>query len=166
MPDDPPDVSDANYAQNYSDAKPAEGAASAPAGAPAAEGDEDDEGFGMSDVLLDSVTKDEWKSIEASLSHHKKIVAEMLKRACAQVRTKGDLVMDDSNGKFLGDMLTEMDNFATWCYKVRAAVRLSLCSRRRLVVHALRAWPPPVRATSPTTPCARRCRALMFTARR
>jgi len=41
----------------------------------------------------------------------------MLKRACAQVRTKGELQLDESNGKFLGDMLTEMDNFATWCYK-------------------------------------------------
>jgi hypothetical protein len=91
--------------------KPAEGAS-----APAAD-DDDAEGFGMSDVLLDSVTKDEWKSIEAALSHHKKTVAEMLKRSCAQVRTKGELVLDESNGKFLGDMLPEMENFATWCYK-------------------------------------------------
>jgi len=59
----------------------------------------------------------EWKSIEAALSHHKKTVAEMLKRACAQVRTKGELVLDESNGQFLGDMLLEMDNFSTWCYK-------------------------------------------------
>ena len=95
--------------------------------APPAEGEpkadeqfhEDAEGFGTSDVLLDSVTKDEWKNIEASLSYQKKNVAEMLKRACAQVRTKGELQLDESNGKFLGDMLTEMDNFATWCYKVR-----------------------------------------------
>ena len=92
-------------------------AAEAPAAAPAAE-NEDEEGFGASDVLLDSVTKDEWKTIEASLSHHKKTVAEMLKRATSQVRTKGELVQDESNGKFLGDMLSEMDNFAVWCYKV------------------------------------------------
>ena len=91
-------------------------AAAAPAAEPA---DEDAEGFGDSDVLMDSVTKDEWKTIEASLSHNKKIVAEMLKRACAQVRTKGDHVVDESNGKFLGDMLPEMDTFAVWCYKVR-----------------------------------------------
>lgn len=79
---------------------------------------EEAEGFSAaSDVLLDSVTKDEWKTIEASLSHHKKTVAEMLKRACSQIRTKGELVIDESNGKFLGDMLPEMENFATWCYK-------------------------------------------------
>ena len=44
--------------------------------APPAEGEpkadeqfhEDAEGFGTSDVLLDSVTKDEWKNIEASLN--------------------------------------------------------------------------------------------------
>jgi hypothetical protein len=101
--------------------------ATAPAAAPAgAEDDKEDdaEGFGMSDVLLDSVTKDEWKSIEQSLSHNKKTVAEMLKRACSQVRTKGELVLDESNGKFLGDMLTEMEDFATWCYKVRSGARL------------------------------------------
>ena len=94
-------------------------AAPAPAAAPAAEDpDADDaEGFGMSDVLLDSVTKDEWKSIEQSLSHHKKTVAEMLKRSCSQIRTKGDLLLDETNGKFLGDMLPEMDNFASYCYK-------------------------------------------------
>ena len=109
------DVSDPNYSANYDDKKPPDAAASAPAGA-----DDDSDDEGMSDsVLLDSVTKDEWKSIEASLSHHKKTVAEMLKRACAQVRTKGELQLHESNGKFLGDMLTEMDNFATWCYKVR-----------------------------------------------
>ena len=98
-------------------------AAPPPAAAPAADDpDADDaEGFGMSDVLLDSVTKDEWKSIEQSLSHHKKTVAEMLKRSCSQIRTKGDLVLDESNGKFLGDMLTEMENFASYCY--RAHVR-------------------------------------------
>ena len=67
-------------------------------------------------MLLDSVTKDEWKNIEASLSYQKKNVAEMLKRACAQVRTKGEVVVDDSNGKFLGDMLPEMATFSTWCY--------------------------------------------------
>ena len=93
-------------------------AAASDAAAPAADGFDDEDGFGASDVLLDSVTKDEWKTIEASLSHHKKTVAEMLKRATAQVRTKGDLVQDESNGKFLGDMLPEMDNFAVWCYKV------------------------------------------------
>ena len=87
---------------------------------PAADDDKDEEDMGMSDVLLDSVTRMEWKSIEASLSHHKKVVADMLKRACAQVRTKGELVVDESNGKFLGDMLPEMDNFSMWCYKVRA----------------------------------------------
>ena len=26
-------------------------------------------------------------------------------------------MLDESNGKFLGDMLPEMENFATWCYK-------------------------------------------------
>jgi len=86
-------------------------------GAPAADDDEP-EGFGgADDAILDSVSKDQWKAIEASLSHNKKTVAEMLKRGCAQVRTKGELVIDESNGKFLGDMLPEMDNFATWCYK-------------------------------------------------
>ena len=93
--------------------------------APPAEGEpmadeqlhEEAEGVGTSDVLLDSVTKDEWKNIEASLSYQKKNVAEMLKRACAQVRTKGEVVVDDSNGKFLGDMLPEMATFSTWCYK-------------------------------------------------
>eukprot|EP00966_Prymnesium_polylepis_P032202 749184-Prymnesium_polylepis.1 len=77
----------------------------------------EESGFGDSEVLLDSVTKDEWKTIEASLSYNKKTVSEMLKRACSQVRTKGELVLDDSNGKFLGDMLAEMDNFATYCYE-------------------------------------------------
>ena len=105
------DISDPDYSSNY-DAKPAE------ASAPSAAADDDEEG-NMSEILQDSVTKDEWKSIEQALSHHKKTVAEMLKRACAQVRTKGELVLDESNGKFLGDMLPEMDNFATWCYKVR-----------------------------------------------
>ena len=38
----------------------------------------------------------------------------MLKRACAQVRTKGEVVVDDSNGKFLGDMLPEMATFSTF----------------------------------------------------
>jgi len=62
------DVSDPNYSANYDDKKPPDAAASAPAGA-----DDDSDDEGMSDsVLLDSVTKDEWKSIEASLSHHKK----------------------------------------------------------------------------------------------
>ena len=89
-----------------------------PAGAPAADGDDDEaEGFGSSDMLLDSVTKDEWKTIEASLSHHKKSVAMMLKRTCAQVRTKGEHIIDESNGKFLGDMLPEMADFAVWCYQ-------------------------------------------------
>jgi|EP00900_Chrysochromulina_parva_P021257 hypothetical protein len=90
----------------------------ADASAPAAEApDDDQEGFGGTDeMLLDAVSKMEWKNIEQSLSHNKKTVALMLKRSCAQVRTKGDLERDESNGKFLGDMLTEMDNFATWCY--------------------------------------------------
>lgn len=80
------------------------------------------EGFSAtdSDVLLDSVTKDEWKSIEAALSYTKKTVSEMLRRACSQLRSKGELALDDSNGKFLGDMLPEMEGFATWCYKVRS----------------------------------------------
>ena len=101
----------------------AEQAAPPPAEAEKKPDEDEDEaqGFGASDVLLDSVTKDEWKSIEAALSHHKKTVAEMLKRACAQVRTKGELLLDESNGKFLGDMLPEMDTFAVWCYKVCGA---------------------------------------------
>ena len=78
-----------------------------------------DNAEGLSEMLMDSVTKDEWKTIEASLSYQKKAVAEMLKCACAQVRTKGELSLDDSNGKFLGDMLPEMEHFATWCYRVR-----------------------------------------------
>jgi len=90
----------------------------ASAEAPAAEAEgEDAEGFGSSDVLLDSVTKDEWKSIEVALSYQKKNVAEMLKRACSQVRTKGELQLDDTNGRFLSDLLPEMENFASWCYK-------------------------------------------------
>ena len=56
-------------------------------GAPAAEPEEGEEaeGFGNSDELMDSVTKDEWKTIEQALSYTKKTVSEMLKRACAQV---------------------------------------------------------------------------------
>ena len=55
----------------------------APAAAPSAEDPEGEEGEGnMSDVLMDSLTKDQWKSIEQSLSHHKKTVAQMLKRTC------------------------------------------------------------------------------------
>ena len=93
-----------------------------PAGAPApADGDKSDdeeEGFGSNAGLLaESVTKDEWKSIEAALTYNKKTVAEMLKRACGQVRHKGEILIDDSNGKFIGDMLPEMDNFSSWCYK-------------------------------------------------
>ena len=135
-----------------SDPEPKPEAAAAPAAdaaAPAADADEDDEGFGMSDVLLDSVTKDEWKSIEAALSHHKKVVAEMLKRCCAQVRTKGELVLDESNGRFLGDMLPEKTDFATWAYKVRLA-------RRFLFFSA--AVPARVRAATPVRapPTARR----------
>ena len=120
------DISDPDgYAPNYAE-KPAETAA-APAGDdPDAEIDH--EGFGMSDVLLDSVTKDEWKSIEASLSHHKKTVAVMLQRACSQVRTKGELILDESNGKFLGDMLPEMENFSTWCYKVTREAGAAACA--------------------------------------
>ena len=110
-----------------------------PAAAPAAEKteadygkkEEDEEGFGMSDVLLDSVTKMEWKSIEQSLSHSKKLVATMLKKSCSQVRTKGDTEIDDSSGKFLGDMLPEMDNFNTWCYKVCHAAAARVCAARR-----------------------------------
>ena len=83
------------------------------------EDDEDAEGFSgnAEGLLAESVTKDEWKSIEASLTYNKKTVAEMLKRACGQVRHKGEILIDDSNGKFLGDMLPEMDNFSNWCYK-------------------------------------------------
>ena len=33
------------------------------------------------------------------------------------MRTKGELTLDDSNGKFLGDMLAEMENFSSYCYK-------------------------------------------------
>ena len=82
------------------------------------EDEEDAEGFaGNSGLLAESVTKDEWKSIEASLTYNKKTVAEMLKRACGQVRHKGEILIDDSNGKFIGDMLPEMENFSNWCYK-------------------------------------------------
>jgi hypothetical protein len=95
-------------------------AAAAPAAAPAAADDDKDEeeGFAASGMLAESVNKDEWKGIEASLSYQKKTVQEMLKRACAQIRTKGELTLDDSNGKFIGDMLPEMADFSTWCYKV------------------------------------------------
>ena len=139
------DITDPNYSSNYDEKKP-------PAdGAPAEDGsDSEDEGDMSTSVLLDSVTKDEWKSIEASLSHHKKTVAEMLKRACSQVRTKGELILDESNGKFLGDMLPEMETFSTWCYKVRAAappaaLAAALPARapaRRLAVLALCAAGP------------------------
>ena len=82
------------------------------------EDEEDEEGHGgNAGLLAESVTKDEWKSIEASLTYNKKTVAEMLKRACGQVRHKGEILIDDSNGKFLGDMLPEMENFSNWCYK-------------------------------------------------
>ena len=91
-----------------------------PTAAPAAADDDDkeEEGFASSGLLAESVNKDEWKGIEASLSHQKKTVQEMLKRACSQIRTKGELTLDDSNGKFLGDMLPEMADFSAWCYKV------------------------------------------------
>ena len=46
---------------------------------------DEEEGFGASDVLLDSVTKDEWKLIEQSLSYQKKTVAEMLKKVCSRI---------------------------------------------------------------------------------
>jgi len=75
------------------------------------------EGFGASDLLMDSVNKMEWKNIEAALTYQKKNVAEMLRRACSQIRVKGEMQLDDSNGKFLSDMLHEMDDFASWCYK-------------------------------------------------
>merc|ERR1740117_61250 len=48
----------------------------------------------------------------------------MLKRAYTQVRTKGELALDDSNGKFLGDMLTDMDDFAQWCYREHVRPKL------------------------------------------
>ena len=59
-------------------------AAAAPAAAPAAADDDKDEeeGFAASGMLAESVNKDEWKGIEASLTYNKKTVAEMLKRAC------------------------------------------------------------------------------------
>ena len=95
----------------------------APGAAPS-EAEDAEEAEGLSDMLLDSVTKDEWKAIEASLSYAKKAVAEMLKRACSHIRTKGELALDDSNGKFLGDMLPEMENFATWCYKEHVRPKL------------------------------------------
>ena len=107
----------AEYSANY-EAKPAEPAPGAAAPPVGNEGEDiDHEGFGMSDVLLDSVTKDEWKSIEMSLSHTKKTVAEMLKKSCSQIRQKGELVIDESNGKFVADMLPEMEDFAVWAYK-------------------------------------------------
>ena len=87
---------------------------------------EEAEGFGASDVLLDSVTKDEWKSIEQALSYQKKQVAEMLKRICGQLRVKKEeRTLDDSNGKFLGDMLSEMDSFASWCYNEHIRPKLA-----------------------------------------
>ena len=114
-----PDVSDATYASNYEE-KPAGG----PAGAPAADDAEGAEEGNMSDMLLDSVTKDEWKSIEMSLSHTKKTVTEMLKRACTQIKQKGELVVDESNGKFLSDMLPEKEDFDVWCYKTHIRPKL------------------------------------------
>jgi hypothetical protein len=93
----------------------------APPAEPKKDDDEEEEAEGFSGnaegLLAESVTKDEWKSIEASLTYNKKTVAEMLKRACGQVRHKGEILIDDSNGKFIGDMLPEMDNFSNWCYK-------------------------------------------------
>ena len=113
-----------------------------PGAEPAKEGEDDEAGFGASDVLMDSVTKDEWKTIEAALSHNKKTVANMLKRACEQVRTKGELIADDTTGKFLGDMLPEMPNFAPWAYKVRARgrARASRCGCTP-PARSARAWP-------------------------
>ena len=92
--------------------------AGAPAPADGDKSDDEEEGFGSNAGLLaESVTKDEWKSIEAALTYNKKTVAEMLKRACGQVRHKGEILIDDTNGKFLGDMLPEMETFSAWCYK-------------------------------------------------
>ena len=78
----------------------------------------------MSDVLLDSVTKDEWKSIEAALSHHKKTVAEMLKKSSSQNRQKGELIIDESNGKFVADMLPEMEDIAERACLMRSTSQL------------------------------------------
>jgi hypothetical protein len=104
--------------------KPAN-AASTSATAPVdAEGPEP-EGFGASDLLMDSVNKMEWKNIEAALTYQKKNVAEMLRRACSQIRTKGEMQLDDSNGKFLADMLPEMEDFALWCYKEHIRPKLA-----------------------------------------
>ncbi|KAG8470195.1 hypothetical protein KFE25_008616 [Diacronema lutheri] len=95
------------------------------------EEDEEDEGSAM---LLEAVTKDEWKTIEGALLPQRRAVCEMLTRVCTQIRVsaekpadgkkergdkseaKKDVVFDDNIGRFLVDMLPEMDGFAEWIY--------------------------------------------------
>ena len=118
-PPPPPNVA-------MADAAPPPPPAAAPAGAPAGVDEaEEAEGFGASDLLMDSVNKMEWKNIEAALTYQKKNVAEMLRKACSQIRIKGEMTLDDSNGKFLSDMLPEMEDFSTWCYATHIRPKLA-----------------------------------------
>lgn len=95
------------------------------------EDEDEDEGSAM---LLASVTKDEWKAIEGALLPNRKAVCEMLTRVSTQIRVgvekppdgkkaergekeaKKDVVFDENIGRFLVDMLPEMDGFAEWIY--------------------------------------------------
>lgn len=79
-------------------------------------------------MLLDAVTKDEWKTIEGALLPQRRAVCEMLTRVCTQIRTaaekpveklaKGaaEVQVDENIGRFLVDMLPEMEGFADWIY--------------------------------------------------
>jgi hypothetical protein len=91
--------------------------------------DSDDESAAM---LLASVTKDEWKTIEGALAPNRKAVCEMLTRVSTQIRVAAEkpadggkkvekakapeVTFDENIGRFLGDMLPEMDGFADWIY--------------------------------------------------
>lgn len=103
-----------------------------PPGQAKEEEEEEDEGSAM---LLASVTKDEWKTIEGALQPNRKAVCEMLTRVSTQIRVsaekpadgkrperadkpeaKKDVIFDENIGRFLGDMLPEMDGFSEWIY--------------------------------------------------
>lgn len=80
--------------------------------------DSDDEAEGQTNnMLLDAVSRDEWKAIESTLSPARRNVADMLARLCTQIRINGKEQFDDSSGRFLLDLLSEMETFPEVAYK-------------------------------------------------